>query len=112
MYTIRQTKLKKCFFDLIENTQTKEYNFDRYKEALIFALSEQIKFIYSIPCENCKPILKKPFELYLSEKEFILASKQNPFFYLGVHNFERVNIKNFYYYLISQNKLQKLKKYK
>ena len=111
MYIVKQTKVKKCFLNLLESSTTKDYKFKTYNEALIFALSEQIKNIYSIPCKNCNPILKKPFKIYLNEKEFIKGAVKNPFYYLGVHNFKRVNIKNFYYYLISNNKLQKLKKY-
>ena len=111
MYIVKQTKIKKCFLNLLESSTTKDYKFKTYNEALIFALSEQIKNIYSLLCRDSQPVLIKPFKIYLNEKEFIKAAKENPFFYLGVHNFKRVNIKSFYYYLISNNKLQKLKKY-
>ena len=111
MYRVRQTTTKKRFFNLLEKTTIKEYNFKGYNKAVIFALSEQIKIIYSIPCEDCKPILKRPFEIYMKEGEFLRAAKKNPLHYVGIRNIKNVDLKNYYYYLVSSNNLQKLKKH-
>ncbi len=111
MYKVRQTTTKKRVFKLLEKTTTKEYNFKHYNKAVIFALSEQIKIIYSIPCKGCKPIIKRPFQIYITESEFVRAAKKNPFHYVGIRNIKNVDLKNYYYYLISSNNLQKLKKH-
>ena len=111
MYKIRQTTTKKIVFKLLEKTSTKSYYFKHYNKAVIFALSEQIKFIYSIPCKGCKPIIKRPFENYMNESEFIKASNKNPLHYVGLRTIKNVDLKNYYYYLVSSNNLQKLKKH-
>jgi len=111
MYKVRQTTTKKRFFNLLEKTSVKEYNFKSYNKAVIFALSEQINIVYSIPCKDCKPILKRPFQIYMRESEFIRAAKKNPLHFVGIRSIKNVDLKNYYYYLISSNKLQKLKKH-
>jgi len=111
MYKVRQTTTKKRFFNLLEKTTVKEFNFKSYNNAVIFALSEQINIIYSIPWITCKPILKRPFEIYMREKEFIRVAEKNPLHFVGIRSVKNVDLKNYYYYLISSNKLQKLKKH-
>jgi len=112
-YTIEQTETKKrnfLGFNLKPVKKTKVYKFNDYKNAFIFALNEQIKKIYCNISKDIKTI-RKPFKNYYTLNEFIKVSKKNPFFYLGVRDYKHINIKNYYYYLINANKLNKLKKF-
>ena len=113
-YEIKQTQQKKYFFNLIKINKTKAYKFNDYKNAVNFALNEQIKNIYCIIGEKTiSPVktLRKPFKLYYTLEQFLKVSKKNPLFYLGTHNAERINIPLYYFYLINKNKLNKLKKF-
>lgn len=109
MYTIKQTQTKKSLFGLISREVKKVYNFDTLNSALLFALNEQIDII---TCNIGEGITtkRKPFKDYYSLKQFIKVSKKNPFFYLGVHNYKKVDIEKIYFYLV-QNNLSKLRKF-
>tara|TARA_Y100000004_G_C8884622_1_gene399134 strand:- start:530 stop:865 length:336 start_codon:yes stop_codon:yes gene_type:complete len=109
-YEIKQTEQKKYFFNLIKINKTKSYKFKDYKNAVNFALNEQIKNIYCIIGENIKT-LRKPFKNFYTLEQFIKVSKKNPLFYLGTHNPEKINIPLYYFYLINKNKFHKLKKF-
>jgi len=89
---------------------TKAYEFKNLNSALIFALNEQIDIITVNIGEGITTI-RRPFRDYYSLDQFIKVSKKNPFFYLGVHNYKKVDIEKIYFYLV-QNNLSKLKKFK
>lgn len=108
IYEVRQTTEKKR---LLFGTKKvlKVYEFKTLNKALIFALNEQIKHIYVNIGEGITTI-RRPFRDYYSLEQFIKVSKKNPFFYLGVHNYKKVDIAKVYFYLV-QNNLSKLKKF-
>ena len=108
MYTIKQTETKKALFGLITRNVEKEYNFDTYNEAVNFAFNEQIKEITCNISDKVKTT-RRPFKTILTLEQFIKVSKKNPFFYLGVHNYKKVDIAKVYFYLV-QNNLNKLRK--
>ena len=87
----------------------KVYKFHSLNEALIFALNEQIKII-TVNIGDGITTKRKPFRDYYSLEQFIKVSKKNPFFYLGVHNYKKVDIEKVYFYLVNNN-LSKLKKF-
>ena len=95
---------------IINRPVNKVFKFNTLNDALIFALNEQIKIIVVNIGEGITT-KRKPFRDYYSLEQFIKVSKKNPFFYLGVHNYKKVDIEKIYFYLV-QNNLSKLKKYK
>jgi len=108
-YKVKQTQTKSYFFNLIKKDVTKVYSFNTYKEALIFALSEQIKQFNCIVSDKVETT-RKTYKNYLTLKEFIKAATNNPMYYLGTQ-VVRCNLESYYFYLIGSNKLTKLKKH-
>lgn len=108
IYEVRQTTEKKRFLFGTKKV-TKAFKFNTLNAALLFALNEQIKHIYVNIGEGITTI-RRPFRDYYSLEQFIKVSKKNPFFYLGVHNYKKVDIERIYFYLV-QNNLSKLKKF-
>lgn len=109
MYSVTQTITKKRF--LLKPKQVKQiYTFVTYSEALKFALCEQIRYI---DCNISDSITtkRKVFELYHTLEQFKKVSRKNPIYYLGTNNPKRIDIEKYYFYLISCNKLEKLRKY-
>ena len=109
-YKVKQTETKSYFFNLIKRDITKVYSFNTYKNALIFALSEEIKQFSCIISDKVQTT-RKTFKNYLTLKEFIKVATKNPMYYLGTQTV-KCNLTNYYFYLISSNKLEKLKKFK
>ena len=108
-YSITQTTQKSRFLRKPKNVLT-HYTFSNYKEALKFALSEQIKTVTCNVSDEVRTS-RRPFKYYLTEALFIKAAKKNPLHYLGTQDYKRVNISKYYYYLISTNQIEKLRKY-
>lgn len=87
------------------------YRFEKYGEALQFALSEQIDTFFYEVSEGITTV-RKPFNLYLTCNEFISAARRNPFHYTGTHYIDRVkSIEAVYYNKIENNQLQTLLKH-
>lgn len=108
-YKVKQTEKRTYFFDLIKKDVTNVYLFDTYKEALIFALSEEIKQFTCIVSDKVQTT-RKTYKNYLTLKQFKKAATNNPMHYLGTQ-IVRCNLKSYYFYLIGSNKLNKLKKH-
>ncbi len=108
-YKVKQTEKRTYFFDLIKKDVTKVYTFDTYKDALIFALSEQINTFVCIVSDKVQT-KRKTYKNYLTLKEFIKVATNNPMHYLGTQ-VVRCNLESYYFYLIGSNKLTKLKKH-
>ena len=108
IYELTQTTEKKRLLFGTKKVH-KVYKFRTLNSALIFALNEQIKII---TCNIGEGITtkRKPFRDYYSLDQFIKVSKKNPFFYLGVHDYKKVDIERIYFYLV-QNNLSKLRKF-
>ena len=108
-YEVKQTQTKSYFFNWFESEKVKVYSFNTYKEALIFALSEEIKQFTCIVSDKVQTT-RKTFKNYLTLKEFIKASTKNPMYYLNTQTV-KCNLESYYFYLIGSNKLTKLKKH-
>ena len=108
-YEIKQTEKRTYFFKWFESEQVKVYTFNTYKDALIFALSEEIKQFTCIVSDKVETT-RKTYKNYLTLKEFIKAATKNPMYYLGTQ-VVRCNLESYYFYLIGSNKLTKLKKH-
>ena len=109
IYEVTQTTEKKR---LLFGTKkvNKVYKFNTLNKALIFCLNEQIKII-TVNIGEGITTTRKPFRDYYNLDQFIKVSKKNPFFYLGVHNYKKVDIAKVYFYLV-QNNLSKLRRFK
>lgn len=108
-YKIKQTEKRTYFFSLIKKDVTKVYTFNTYKDALIFALSEEIKQFTCIVSDKVQTT-RKTYKNHLTLKQFIKVATKNPMHYLGTQ-IVRCNLKSYYFYLIGSGKLTKLKKY-
>ena len=108
-YKVKQTETKSYFFKWFESEQVKVYSFNTYKEALIFALSEEIKQFTCIISDKVETT-RKTYKNYLTLKQFIKVATKNPMYYLGTQ-VVRCDLETYYFYLIGSNKLTKLKKH-
>jgi len=109
-YKVKQTETKSYFFNWFTSEYEKVYNFNTYNDALIFALSEEIKQFSCIISDNVQTT-RKTFKNYLTLKQFTKAATNNPMYYLNTQTV-KCNLSNYYFYLIGSNKLEKLKKFK
>lgn len=108
IYEVRQTTEKKRLLFGTKKVH-KVYKFNTLNSALIFCLNEQIDII-TVNIGEDMTTIRRPFRDYYTLEQFIKVSKKNPFFYLGVHNYKKVDIEKMYFYLI-QNNLSKLRKF-
>lgn len=111
-YEVKQTETKNYFFDLIKKDFTKVYLFNTYKDALIFALSEEIKQFTCIVSDKVQTT-RKTYKNYYTLKQFKKHCINNPMHFLNTQNcrLDEKQISNYYFYLIGSGKLTKLKKY-
>jgi len=108
-YKVKQTETRNYFFNLIKKDVTKVYLFDTYNDALIFALSEEIKQFTCIISDKVQTT-RKTYKNYITLKQFVKAATNNPMYYLNTQTV-KCNLSNYYFYLIGSNKLEKLKKF-
>lgn len=108
IYEVKQTTEKKRLLFGTKKVH-KVYKFNTLNKALIFCLNEQIDTII-VNIGDGITTTRKPFRNYYSLDQFIKVSKKNPFFYLGVHDYKKIDIEKVYFYLV-QNNLSKLKKF-
>ena len=111
-YKVKQTETKSYFFKWFESEQVKVYRFNTYNKALIFALSEQIKQFSCIVSDKVETT-RKTFKNYYTLKQFKKHCVSNPMHFLNTQKcrLDEKQISNYYFYLISSNKLNKLKKF-
>ena len=108
-YSVKQTETKKNLFGFekqVENT----YFFNRYIDAVKFALNEQIDLI-TCNLGDGVTTSRRPFKNLLKLSEFERLARINPIHYLGTHYSERLNLENYYYYLINTSQFYRLKKF-
>ena len=108
-YEVKQTQTKSYFFNWFTSEYEKVYLFNTSNNALIFALSEEIKQFTCIVSDKVETT-RKTYKNYLTLKQFIKVSTNNPMHYLGTQ-VVRCNLETYYFYLIGSNKLTKLKKH-
>jgi hypothetical protein len=108
-YKVKQTEKRTYFFDLIKKDVTNVYSFNTYKDALIFALSEEIEQFTCIVSDKVQTT-RKTYKNYITLKQFVKAATNNPMYYLNTQTV-KCNLTNYYFYLIGSNKLEKLKKF-
>lgn len=108
-YKVKQTETKSYFFNWFKSDYEKVYSFNTYNDALIFTLSEEIKQFTCIVSDKVQTT-RKTFKNYLTLKQFIKVATNNPMYYLNTQKV-KCNLTNYYFYLISSNKLEKIKKF-
>jgi len=111
-YKVKQTETKSYFFNWFESDYEKVYLFDTYNEALIFCLSEEIKQFTCIVSDEVETT-RKTYKNYYTLKQFKKHCVNNSMHFLNTQNcrLDEKQIANYYFYLISCNKLTKLKKH-
>ncbi len=111
-YEVKQTQTKSYFFNWFTSDYEKVYNFNTYNDALIFALSEEIKQFTCIVSGKVQTT-RKTFKNYYTLKQFKKHCLNNPMHFLNTQKcrLNEEQISNYYFYLVSCNKLTKLKKY-
>jgi len=108
-YEVKQTETKSYFFKWFTSEYENVYLFNTYKDALIFALSEEIKQFTCIVSDEVETT-RKTYKNHLTLKQFTKAATNNPMYYLNTQTV-KCNLKSYYFYLIGSNKLTKLKKH-
>jgi hypothetical protein len=110
MYYIKQKQtVKRRFFGT--KTIYKRYNFNSYNDALKFALTEQIDTFFYEVSEGITTV-RKPFNIFMTVKEFVSAARKNPFHFTGTHNLDRIScIESIYFNKLEKNQLQTLRKH-
>ena len=73
-YKVKQTETKSYFFNWFTSEYEKVYLFNTYKDALIFALSEEIKQFTCIISDKVQTT-RKTFKNHLTLKQFIKLLK-------------------------------------
>lgn len=113
MYSVQQTSVKKRFL-LRDKKIVKKYSFDKYVDALRFAVNEQIKTIYVQPYKDSKLIKRSVFTFLYTLPQFKVLAKKNPMHFVGLQSSKDINIERYYFYLVnstnilcSSNKLRK-----
>ena len=111
-YKVKQTEAKSYFFNLLKKDVTKVYNFNTYNDALIFALSEQIKQFTCIVSDEVQTT-RKTYKNHYTLKQFQKHCSNNSMHFLNAQKcrLNEEQIANYYFYLIGSNKLTKLKKH-
>jgi len=108
-YKVKQTETRNYFFNWFTSDYEKVYLFNTYKDALIFALSEEIEQFTCIVSDKVQTT-RKTYKNYITLKQFVKAATNNPMYYLNTQTV-KCNLTNYYFYLIGSNKLEKLKKF-
>ena len=109
MYKIIQKKTVKNWIGrtkTIENVHT----FKDSKEALKFALNEQIRY-YSHTVEGLHATTRNAYALHYTLINWVKLAAQNPRHYIGLSNTKGVNLERLYFYYVNSNNLHRLRKH-
>jgi len=111
-YKVKQTQTKSYFFNWFESDYEKVYTFNTYNDALIFALSEEIKQFFCVKSDKVETT-RKTYKNYYTLKQFEKHCVNNSMHFLNTQRcrLDEKQIANYYFYLIGCNQLTKLKKY-
>ena len=111
-YEVKQTETRNYFFNSFKSEYKKVYSFNTYNDALIFALSEEIKQFFCVKSDKVETT-RKTYKNYYTLKEFKKHCVNNPMHFLNTQRcrLDEKQIENYYFYLIGSNKLNKLKKF-
>jgi len=109
MYKITQKKTVKNW---LGRTKTIEnvYRFKDNKEALKFALNEQIRY-YSHIVDGLHASTRDAYTLHHSCINWLKLAAQNPRHYIGLGSAKGVNLERLYFYYVNSNNLHRLRKH-
>lgn len=109
MYKIKQKETRKNWLGRTKLIE-KVYTFEKYSEALIFALNEQIR--YFSHCINGKHTsTRDAYKQYHTVKNWVKLAEKNPFHYIGLSSSNGVNLEKMYFYYLNSDNLHRLKKH-
>lgn len=109
MYKITQQKTCKNWLGrvkIIKNVHT----FKDSKEALKFALNEQIRY-YSHTVEGIHATTRDAYSLHHTLINWVKLATLNPHHYIGLNSTKGVNLERLYFYYVNSNNLRRLRKH-
>lgn len=109
MYKVKQKETRKSWLGRIKLVE-KVYTFEKYSDALIFALNEQIRyFSHTIDGKHCST--RDAYKQYHSVKNWVKLAVKNPQHYIGLSSSKGVNLEKMYFYYLNSDNLHRLKKH-
>ena len=109
MYTIKQKQTSKNWLGR-EKTKLVVHTFTNHKEALKFALNEQIRY-YSHCIEGNKPTSREAYKMYYSCLNWVKLAEKHPIHYTGRRRTKYTNLERLYYYYVNSNNLHRIRKH-
>lgn len=109
MYEITQNKTRKNWLGCIRTSQA-IYTFEKYGEALNFALNEQIRYFSHI-IEGANPITRDAYTKYYTLKNWVKLAEKNPHHYTGLTSSKGVNLERLYFYYVNSSNLHRIRKH-
>ena len=109
MYKITQKETRRTWLGFTK-TRLKVYTFEKYSDALRFALNEQIRYfshcIDGVPCST-----RDAFKQYHTVKNWVKLAAKNPLHYIGLSSSKGVNLERLYFYYLNSDNAHRLKKH-
>ena len=109
MYTIKQKQTTKNWLGR-EQTKLVVHTFTNHKEALKFALNEQIRY-YSHCIEGNKPTSRETYKMHYSCLNWVKLAEKNPMHYTGRRRTRFTDLVRLYYYYVNSDNLHRLRKH-
>tara|TARA_R110002074_G_scaffold106793_1_gene230910 strand:+ start:54 stop:386 length:333 start_codon:yes stop_codon:yes gene_type:complete len=109
MYKITQKKTVKNWFGQTKSIE-QIHTFKNSKEALIFALNEQIRY-YSHIVDGMHASTRDAYTLHYTLINWLKLAEKNPHHYIGLSSTKGVNLDRLYFYYVNSNNLHRLRKH-
>tara|TARA_B110000467_G_C17948162_1_gene278500 strand:- start:219 stop:551 length:333 start_codon:yes stop_codon:yes gene_type:complete len=109
MYKITQKETRKNWLGF-NKTRLKVYTFEKYSEALIFALNEQIRY-FSHCIEGKHSSTRDAYKQYHTVKNWVKIAANNPLHYIGVSSSKGINLERLYFYYLNSDNAHRLRKH-
>jgi len=109
MYKITQKETYKNWLGFTK-TKTKVYNFEKYSDALRFALNEQIRY-FSHCIDGNHSSTRDAYKQYHTVKNWVKIAAKNPQHYIGLNSSKGVNLERLYFYYLNSDNAHRLKKH-
>lgn len=109
MYKVKQKETRKSWLGRIKLIE-KVYKFDKYADALRFALNEQIRY-FSHCIDGKLSSTRDAYKQYHTVKNWVKLAVKNPQHYIGLSSSKGVNLEKMYFYYLNSDNLHRLKKH-
>ena len=109
MYKITQKKTRNNWLGRIKTIEN-VYTFKDSKQALKFALNEQIRY-YSHTVEGLHASTRDAYALHYTLINWVKLAAKNPHHYIGLSSTKGVNLERLYFYYVNSGNLIRLRKH-